>query len=149
MTSLIAVRSTPLDLNEAIAAVGGDEIGGISVFVGTVRNRNEGRAVTLLEYHAYESMAEKQMTKIAAQIAEDLPGVRLAALHRVGPLQVGDAAVICVAAAPHRGEAFQACRRLIDDIKADVPIWKREHGPDGPYWVGWQDARCHGHDHSS
>jgi molybdopterin synthase catalytic subunit len=75
--------------------------------------------------------------------------VRLAALHRIGSLAVGDLAVICAAGAPHRGEAFKACRALIDRIKQRVPIWKREHGPDGPYWVGWEDARCgDGHDHS-
>jgi len=68
-------------------------------------------------------------------------------VHRIGALEVGDAAVICVAAAVHRGEAFTACRMLIDRIKAEVPVWKREHGPDGPYWVGWQDARCHGEHH--
>lgn len=143
--SLFAVRDTPLDLNEALAAVQADEVGGISVFVGTVRNHNEGRDVTLLEYQAYESMAEKQMRRIAEKIAEEIPGTRLAALHRVGSLKIGDAAVICVAATPHRDEAFRACRLLIDRIKEDVPVWKREHGPDGPYWVGWEDARCKGH----
>lgn len=140
--TLFKVQSDPLSVNVALQAVGADEIGGLTVFVGTVRNENEGRAVTLLEYHAYESMAEKQMAKIAAEIAQEIPGVRLAALHRVGKLAIGDAAVICVAGAPHRGEAFTACRLLIDRIKHDVPIWKREHGPDGPYWVGWEDARC-------
>jgi len=140
--TLFKVQSDPLSVDVALQAVGADEIGGLTVFVGTVRNENEGRAVTLLEYHAYESMAEKQMAKIAAEIAQEIPGVRLAALHRVGKLAIGDAAVICVAGAPHRGEAFTACRLLIDRIKHDVPIWKREHGPDGPYWVGWEDARC-------
>jgi molybdopterin synthase catalytic subunit len=141
-------------LNEALAAVASDEVGGLSVFVGTVRNHNEGKAITLLEYHAYVSMAEKQMAKIAAGIASEIPGVRLAALHRVGQLSIGDVAVICVAAAAHRDEAFVACRLLIDRIKEDVPVWKREHGPEGPYWVGWQDARCragshdgHAHEH--
>jgi molybdopterin synthase catalytic subunit len=119
-------------------------MGGIALFVGTVRNENQGRAVTLLEYHAYEAMAEKQMRKIMDGIARDFASLRMAALHRVGALAVGDIAVVCAAATPHRGEAFAACRRLIDEIKADVPIWKREHGPDGPYWVGWEDARCHG-----
>lgn len=144
--SLFAVRSTPLDLDEAMRAVQADEMGGISIFVGTVRNHNAGKSITLLEYHAYESMAEKQMAKIASQISEEIPGVRLAALHRVGSLEVGDRAVICVAAAAHRGEAFRACRLLIDRIKEQVPVWKKEHGPDGPYWVGWRDARCTGHD---
>jgi len=73
--------------------------------------------------------------------------VRLAAVHRVGALVVGDAAVVCAASAVHRGEAFRACQALIDGIKGRAPIWKREHGPDGPYWVGWADARCHGDEH--
>lgn len=149
MSVLVAVRSEPITVEEALAAVGADDIGGVVVFVGVVRDHNDGRPVTLLEYHAYESMAERQMRAIVAGIQEELPGVRLAALHRVGSLQVGQTAVICVAAAPHRGEAFRACRLLIDRIKADVPIWKREHGPDGPYWVGWQDARCGHHEHST
>jgi molybdopterin synthase catalytic subunit len=66
-------------------------------------------------------------------------------LHRVGRLSVGDLAVVCAASAPHRDEAFRACRLLIDRIKERVPIWKCEHGPDGPYWVGFRDARCTGH----
>ncbi len=132
--SLFAVRDTPLDLNEALEAVRADEVGGIAVFLGTVRDHNDGFAVTLLEYEAYRSMAESQMRQIAEGILAEVPGVRLAALHRIGALQVGDVAVICVAAAAHRDEAFTACRFLIDRIKADVPIWKKEHGPDGPYW---------------
>lgn len=145
---LIAIRSEALDVTEAVRAVESAEMGGVSVFVGTVRSENDGRPVTLLEYHAYVTMAEKQMRKIALGIQARFATIRLAALHRVGTLGIGDVAVICVAAAPHRGEAFEACRLLIDEIKAEVPIWKREHGPEGPYWVGWQDARCtHGADH--
>ncbi len=141
---------TRLDVAEATAAVSGPDIGGIDLFVGAVRDHNQGRPVTRLEYHAYISMAEKEMQRIAEEIAQELPGVRLAALHRVGALGVGDIAVVCAAGAPHRGEAFAACRALIDRIKQRVPIWKREHGPDGPYWVGWEDARCSGdeHDHA-
>jgi molybdopterin synthase catalytic subunit len=147
MSGLFRVQDTELSVDEALRAVNADDVGGVAVFIGTVRDHNEGRAVTLLEYQAYASMAEKQMAKIAAGIALEVPGVRLAAFHRVGALRVGDRAVVCVAAAAHRGEAFRACRLLIDRIKADVPIWKREHGPDGAYWVGWQDARCEGHEH--
>jgi molybdopterin synthase catalytic subunit len=91
-------------------------------------------------------MAVAEMNRIAAEIATELPGVRLSAQHRVGALRVGEAAVVCAASAPHRGEAFRACRLLIDRIKARVPIWKREHGPEGARWVGWRDARCHGED---
>jgi molybdopterin synthase catalytic subunit len=122
--------------------------GGISIFVGTVRENNEGRAVTLLEYEAYETMARAEMDRIRTQIEIELPGTRVAAIHRLGALVVGDIAVVCAASAPHRAEAFRACRLMIDRIKERVPIWKREHGPDGPYWVGWADARCTGdHEH--
>lgn len=146
--SLFRVLDTPLDVSAATAAVSAPDVGGIDLFLGAVRNYNDGRAVTLLEYHAYVSMAEKEMQRIAQGIAEEFPGVKLAALHRIGSLSVGDLAVVCAAGAAHRGEAFKACRALIDRIKERVPIWKREHGPDGPYWVGWEDARCGGeHDH--
>lgn len=146
--SSFRVLTSPLDVGAATAAVSAPDVGGIDLFLGVVRDHNDGRAVTLLEYHAYVSMAEKEMQRIAEEIAGELPGVRLAALHRIGSLSVGDLAVVCAAGAAHRGEAFEACRRLIDRIKARVPIWKREHGPDGPYWVGWEDARCEGeHDH--
>ena len=146
--SLFRVLETPLSVAEATAAVSGPHIGGIDLFLGAVRDHNAGRAVTRPEYHAYVSMAEKEMQRIADEIAHEIPGVTLAALHRVGSLSVGDLAVVCAAGAVHRGEAFQACRALIDRIKHRVPIWKREHGADGPYWVGWEDARCgDGHEH--
>jgi molybdopterin synthase catalytic subunit len=145
--SLFAVRAEPLSVDEAVRAVTVPGAGGINVFIGTVRDQNAGQAVSLLEYEAYPSMAEREMAAIAAEIELEIPGVRLAVLHRVGELVVGDIAVVCAASAPHRGEAFRACRALIDRIKERVPIWKREHGPDGPYWVGWADARCVSHDH--
>ena len=115
--SLFCVRDSTLEPSEAIAAVSAPDIGGIDVFLGAVRNHNDGRAVTRLEYHAYVSMAEKEMARIAEEIAREIPGVRLAALHRIGSLGVGDLAVVCAAGAAHRGEAFQACRALIDRIK--------------------------------
>lgn len=150
--SLFEIRDSEISVAEVVAAVTRPEAGGIAVFVGIVRNENAGHPVTLLEYQAYASMAAKEMARIGAEIALEISDVRLAVLHRVGSLRVGDAAVVCAASTPHRGEAFQACRLLIDRIKARVPIWKREHGPNGPYWVGWEDARCdpddeHGHAH--
>jgi len=149
--SVFRVLETALSVAEATAAVSAPEVGGVDLFLGVVRDHNDGRPVTRLEYHAYVSMAEKEMQRIAAEIATEIPGVRLAALHRIGSLAVGDLAVVCAAGAPHRGEAFRACRALIDRIKERVPIWKREHGPNGPYWVGWEDARCSdehdGHEH--
>ncbi|HEY4160004.1 MAG TPA: molybdenum cofactor biosynthesis protein MoaE [Polyangiaceae bacterium] len=147
--SLLAIRATPIAADEAISAVTRPSAGGIAVFVGVVRDQNEGRAVSLLEYHAYDAMAHKELERIAREICGELPGVDVSALHRTGALHVGDVAVVCAASAPHREEAFVACRRLIDRVKARLPIWKREHGPDGPHWVGWADARCApGHDHA-
>jgi molybdopterin synthase catalytic subunit len=145
------VRGAPLSLDEAVAAVSHSGAGAIATFVGVVRDNNQGRAVTLLEYEAYGSMAEAELGRIEREITDEIAGARVFATHRIGALRVGDAAVICAASAPHRGEAFRACRELIDRIKARLPIWKREHGPDGPSWIGWEDARCapgdHGHDH--
>jgi molybdopterin synthase catalytic subunit len=138
---LFEVREAPLSLDECYAAVARPEAGGVALFVGTVRNENQGQDVTLLEYQAYAGMAEKELLALAFEIEAELPGTRLACLHRTGSLAVGDIAVICAASAPHRGEAFSACRELIDRLKARVPIWKREHGEQGPYWVGWQDVR--------
>lgn len=144
---MFSVREVPIDAAEVIRAVSHPGAGGIDVFVGVVRDHNEGLEVVKLEYHAYVSMAEAEMSRIAAEIAVEIPGVRLAAIHRIGSLDVGDLAVVCAASAPHRGEAFRACRALIDRIKERVPIWKREHGPDGPRWLGWVDARCTSDDH--
>ncbi len=142
MKRLTAIRTQPLSLDEVVAAVTRPEAGAIATFLGLVRNHADGRPVTLLEYEAYPSMAEKEMMRIAAAIEADSPHVKLAVLHRIGALKVGDLAVVCAASSPHRPEAFQACRALIDRIKETVPIWKREHGPEGPLWVGWRDARC-------
>jgi molybdopterin synthase catalytic subunit len=142
VTRLLALREAPLSLDECYAAVVTPETGGVALFIGTVRNHNQGQDVTLLEYQAYAAMAEKELASIAAEIEAELPGTRLACLHRTGALRVGDIAVICAAGAPHRGEAFTACRELIDRLKARVPIWKREHGAEGPYWIGWQDVRA-------
>lgn len=149
----VLLSGEPLVLERAMQAVSHAGAGAIATFVGTVRDVNAGQPVTLLEYEAYPSLACAEMGRILAEIAVELPGVRVAVHHRVGALRVGEAAVVCAASAPHRDEAFAACRLVIDRVKARVPIWKREHGPSGPYWVGWEDARCepgheHGHAHA-
>jgi molybdopterin synthase catalytic subunit len=145
--TLLELRHEPLSVDEAVRAVQHEGAGAIALFLGVVRNHNDGNPVVLLEYEAYAPMASKELQQIAQQIAQQSPGVKVAAIHRLGSLQVGDIAVICAASAAHRREAFQACRALIDRIKAQVPIWKREHGPQGAYWVDWIDARCSGDDH--
>lgn len=147
----VDLRESPLSVDEVIAHVSRPGAGAIATFLGVVRDESEGRAVTRLEYSAYAPMAKREMNKIAVELESELDGVRVAVIHRVGSLVVGDAAIVCAASAPHRGEAFRACRALIDRIKGRVPIWKREWGPDGAAWVGWVDARCapggHGHPH--
>jgi molybdopterin synthase catalytic subunit len=150
LTVWVKLEEAPVALDAAVGFVSHAGAGGVSVFMGVVRDENEGHAVALLEYSAYESMAVKEMKRIADEIENEIPGVRLAALHRLGALRVGDVAIACAASAKHRQEAFVACRALIDRIKERVPIWKRESGPDGAQWVGWVDARCapdHGHHH--
>ncbi len=142
MTRLAEIRSQPLDLQEVIAAVTRADAGAVTTFAGVVRNHSMGRPVTKLEYEAYPSMAEKEMARLMPRICDEVPDVRLAAIHRIGELSVGDLAVVCAASAPHRAEAIRACHLLIDRIKESVPIWKREYGPEGEHWVGWHDARC-------
>ena len=134
------ILTEPLSVDQCLALVKQPSAGGIAFFLGVVRNENEGRPVTLLEYEAYGSMALKQLAAIGEELEAELPGVKLAAHHRIGSLEVGDIAVVCVASAAHRGEAFRACRALIDRIKERVPIWKREHGPGRPALGGL--ARC-------
>lgn len=139
--SRFALCNEPLDVQRALAAVARPDAGASVLFAGVVRDHNAGRAVTELEYEAYASMALKELTRIGEELEREMPSVRVCALHRTGALRVGDTAVLCVASAPHRDEAFRAARLLIDRVKARVPIWKREHGNEGPYWVGWEDAR--------
>jgi molybdopterin synthase catalytic subunit len=148
--AFVALRDGAISIDEAVTSVAHSGAGAVSVFLGAVRDENEGRRVVKLEYQAYAPMALAEMRRIADELAAEIPGVRLAVLHRVGTLGIGETAVVCASSAPHRDAAFRACRALIDRIKARVPIWKREHGPDGAYWVGWQDARCtdDGHSHA-
>jgi molybdopterin converting factor subunit 1 len=123
-------------LDRCVAAVTGPSMGGVVTFTGVVRARNRGLDVERLEYEAYAEMAEKVMRGLCDEIEAELPGCRLAVEHRVGTLAVGDVAVVIAAAAPHRGEAFTACRAMIDRLKDRVPIWKKEVTPDGSSWIG-------------
>jgi molybdopterin synthase catalytic subunit len=138
------VTTEPLSLDAVCALVRHSGAGALAIFVGVVRDRSDGRDVTGLEYSAYESMAVAEMARILEEIEAEIAGTRLAAHHRIGPLAVGDDAIVCVASAPHRDEAFRAGRLLIDRIKERVPVWKREEGPGGVAWVGWEDARTGG-----
>ncbi len=132
----VLLTGEPLSLDRCVAAVGGAGMGGIVTFTGMVRRHSRGITVERLEYEAYGSMAVREMTRLCDEIEAEIAGVRLAVEHRVGTLEVGDLAVVIAAAAPHRAEAFTACRAMIDRLKDRVPIWKKEFGEDGSTWVG-------------
>ena len=112
--------------------------GAYVLFEGVVRNHHDGKAVESIFYDAYRPMAEKEMDRIVRDIEAQFPDVALAVVHRLGQLVVGDSSIAIVACSPHRAEAFAACRMMIDRIKETVPIWKKERGPNGEEWVGWQ-----------
>jgi molybdopterin synthase catalytic subunit/molybdopterin converting factor small subunit len=132
---LCTISDQPLDEPEVVGRVAGPDTGGIVTFVGNVRHEARGHSIEYLEYEAYPEMAEREMDKIAVEAAQKWPGTRVAIAHRIGHLDIGDAAVVIVAAAPHRAEAFEACRFAIDTLKQTVPIWKKEVATDGAYWV--------------
>ena len=133
---LIAIRDTPLSVPEVQAAVAADEAGGIALFAGAVRDHDHGSAVTGLTYAAHPS-AEAELRRVAAEVAEKYPVERIAAVHRVGDLEIGDLAVVVAVSCAHRADAFDACRMLIDELKATVPIWKHQRFADGgSEWVG-------------
>jgi len=133
---LLDVRETPLSVDEVLAAVADRSAGGTALFIGTVRDHDEGRAVTQLGYSAHPSVLDA-MRVVADRVVEQYAPIALAAVHRVGALEIGDLAVVVAVAAAHRGEAFDAARQLIDDLKHEVPIWKHQRFVDSdPEWVG-------------
>jgi molybdopterin synthase catalytic subunit len=133
---LVEVRDTPLSVDEVFAAVADPAAGGVALFVGTVRSEDGGRGVTALGYSAHPSVVD-ELRAVAEEVAAAHPVRALAAVHRVGELSVGDLAVVVAASCPHRGEAFEACRALIDELKARVPIWKHQtFEGGGQEWVG-------------
>lgn len=131
----IRLESTPLAHARTVAAVARRAAGGVVTFIGQVREHSRGHTIDHLEYEAYAPMAIKVMRSIADTIEAEVPGARVAIHHRLGRLEIGDVAVVIAAAAPHRAEAFTACRAAIEALKQDVPIWKREVAVDGTTWL--------------
>jgi molybdopterin synthase catalytic subunit len=132
---LVDIRDTPLSTDECLAAVSDRSAGGTALFVGAVRDDDGGRAVSRLAYSAHPSALE-QLRQVAKEVATATPVVGVAAVHRVGELAIGDLAVVVAVSAVHRGEAFVACRQLIDRLKHEVPIWKHQTFTDGSSeWV--------------
>jgi molybdopterin synthase catalytic subunit len=141
MVPLLAIGPAPLALEPLVTAVatrtGGENgsDGAVVTFLGLVRNHNAGRRVQHLEYEAYEPLARTAFERIAAEVAERWPGVRLALHHRIGRLEIGEASVAIAAASAHRADAYAACRYTIERVKQIAPIWKREFFDGGDVWI--------------
>lgn len=138
MPALVKITRDPLDaeairtLEQSVAHPGA---GGIVTFQGVVRDNARGKRVRHLEYDAYAEMAEQQMREIAAEVERRWSTDRIAIVHRIGRLEIGECSVVVTVACPHRAEAFEACRYAIDTLKSTVPIWKKEIAEDGEEWV--------------
>jgi molybdopterin synthase catalytic subunit len=132
---LLDIRDAALSLDEVYAAVADPSAGGTCVFVGTVRDHDEGRPVEALGYSSHPTALDR-LRAVAERIANERDVIALAATHRVGDLTIGDLAVVVAASAAHRADAFEACRRLIDELKTDVPVWKHQSFTSGDSaWV--------------
>ncbi len=131
----IQILDTPLDPQRCIDFVSNPTAGGITSFVGTVRNQTKGRSVDRLEFEAYVPMALSEMQKLAEEARQRWQTEKIAMHHRVGVLGIGEIAVVIAVATPHRKAAFEACQFLIDTLKQTVPIWKKEVLEDGEIWV--------------
>ena len=130
------VRDDPLSVDEVLSSVQHPRCGGIALFVGVVREHDHGAEVTALDYSAHPSVVES-LARVCADVAGRHDVARVSAVHRVGHLEIGDVAVVAAVSAPHRGQAFDACRDLIDTLKGTVPIWKHQLFTDGSdEWVG-------------
>lgn len=125
MIRLAELRETPLSVDEVRAAVADPAAGGVAMFLGVVRDHDHGRDVTRLSYSAHPTAGD-ELRRVAEKVAASFDVRALAVVHRVGELTVGDLAVVAAAACDHRGDAFEACRSLIDDLKTSVPIWKHQ-----------------------
>lgn len=137
-----AIIGSPIDVARILARVSGDANGATVLFVGTVRDVNDGRKVTGIEYTAYRSMAERELASIVEEAAALADSNDIAVEHRLGELAVGECSVAVAVAHPHRGRAFEAARYVIEELKQRVPIWKREHYVDGTReWVSESSVR--------
>jgi molybdopterin synthase catalytic subunit len=138
---MLRVTNQPIDLNELVGFVTDPEAGAIATFIGTTRNHNEGRAVIGLDYEAYPAMAVKELERIAGDAKKQWPICRMAIVHRLGAVKIGDASVIIAVSSAHRDAAFAACRFAIEEIKKTVPIWKKEVFEGGEVWIGTQTGQ--------
>jgi molybdopterin synthase catalytic subunit len=137
--AIVSIATEAIDPKEAESAVQNEKNGAVCIFVGQVRSLSRGKQVSFLEYGAFVPMAVRELSRIAEE-AESRWHADIVIHHRIGRLEIGDASVIVCVGSPHRAEAFEACRWCIDSLKSSVPIWKRETGPDGSFWIEGEDA---------
>ncbi len=128
---------SPIAFDSLLAEVQGPERGGTCLFMGTVRSGPEEGGVTEIEYMAYDAMADAEIERMLTEAEQQWPGVRVALRHRVGRVPAGEASIAIAAAAPHRADAFQACRHVIEEVKRRLPMWKKEYRIDGT--TAWVD----------
>ena len=131
----VIISENPLDVGVVYRQASSGSAGAVDVFIGTVRDVTKGKKVLRLEYEAYQSMAIKEMHKIASETLTKWPVRNIVIHHRVGTLEIGDPAVVIAVSTPHRHDSFDACRYVIDTLKQSVPIWKKEVFEDGEVWV--------------
>ena len=139
---MFAITEKPIDLDSLIKAVSTPDAGATATFLGTTRVTNRGRRVLRLEYEAYGDMAASELARIGSQAAERWEICRVAIVHRVGVVPVGEASVAVAVSAPHRADAIHACHFAIDRLKEVVPIWKKEHYDGGEIWIGSQKGQA-------
>ncbi len=134
---MVEITRTTIDIQRLITFVTTPETGGIDIFIGSTRNHSGGRKVLALEYESYEPMALNVMQSLEADTHKRWPLQRIAIVHRIGKIAIGEASVVIAVSSAHRKEAFEACRFIIDELKKIVPIWKREYFADGSVeWSG-------------
>jgi molybdopterin synthase catalytic subunit len=129
------LQSDPIRIDELIETVRGDADGAVAIFLGTVRNHNDGRTVIRLEYHAYGEMAVREMELIENEATRRFGVSSVAVVHRIGVLEIGETSVAVAVGSPHRAQALDACRFVIDTLKQKVPIWKKEQFEGGTTWI--------------
>jgi molybdopterin synthase catalytic subunit len=132
------LTDAPIEYQALIDEVMRPADGALSFFAGVVRDHNEGKEVESIFYDSYREMAEREIASVVKEVQHRYPGVKIALQHRLGLLHVGECSIAIACSSPHRAEAFNACRELIDGVKARAPIWKKERSHEGEEWVGWQ-----------
>lgn len=129
------ITTEPIETSAVLAAVGSPQDGAVLLFLGIVREENDGRPVTGMRYDAYDTMADRVLAEIAKEAVDRFGVTELAAVHRTGELEIGETSVAIAVSTPHRADAFSACRYLIDELKLRLPIWKKEHYVEGSRWL--------------